>query len=123
MQLTITPTVEPETASDDVTRHLVETVKSKEGGDALCEFLSENLKTPLKIDRVSHCSVLIDFIISDFTELENIKLLSDTGVLTNLVTYHLVTPELLAECAASKIIFKTIFDEASYTRLMEYSRG
>ena len=122
MQLTITPTAEPETASDDVTRHLVEKVKSK-GGDDLCEFLSENLNTPLKIDKVSQGSVLIDFIISDFTELENIKSLSDTGVLTNLVTYHLVTPELLAECAASKIIFKTIFVEASYTRLMEYSRG
>ena len=123
MQLTITPTVEPETASDDVTRHLVEKVKSKGGGDALSEFLSENLNTPLKIDKVSQGSVLIDFIISDFTELENIKSLSDTGVLTNLVTYHLVTPELLAECAASKIIFKTIFVEASYTRLMEYSTG
>ena len=55
------------------------------------------------MDEVYKCNVIIDLRLKDYTELENIKSLSDGEVLTFIFESLLLTPDYLSTCLAKEI--------------------
>ena len=89
----------------------------------LSKDLSEELDTELEVDKVYEGSVMIELKIKDYTELENIKSLSDTGVLSNIFGILLLTAEYMTSCLADKVYIDATVDDTSYQDLMAYARG
>ena len=91
--------------------------------EKLSKDLSEELDTKLEVDKVYKGSVIIELRLKDYTELENIKSLSDTGVLSNIFGYLLLTSEYKTSCQADKIHIDAKVDDWSYQALMTHARG
>ena len=91
--------------------------------EKLSKDLSDELDTDLVVDKVYIGSVVMELIIKDYTELENIKSLSDTGVLSNIFGSLLLTPEYLSSCLADKVHIDAKVDDGSYQSMMAYARG
>ena len=75
------------------------------------------------MDEVYKCSVIIDLRLKDYTELENIKSLSDGGVLTYIFESLLLTPEYLSTCLAKDgdSYIGAIVADRSYQDLIAYA--
>ena len=89
----------------------------------LSKDLSEELDTELEIDKVYKGSVIIELKMKDYTELENVKSLSDTGVLSNIFGSLLLTSDYLSLCRADKVHIDAKVDDRSYQALIAYARG
>ena len=92
----------------------------------LSKDLSNKLYTELEVDKVykhDNGGVIIELLIKEFTELENIKSLSETGVLSHIFGSLLLIPEYLSSCLADKVHIDAKVDDRSFQALMAYARG
>ena len=89
----------------------------------LSKDLSDELDTELEVDKVYRGSVMVELRLKDYTELENIKSLSDTGVLSNIFGSLLLTSDYLSLCQDDKVHIDAKVDDRSYQALMAYARG
>ena len=119
--------VEPENEENkhDATDTLCSYLSDSSVQEKLTKDLSEELNTELhvEVDKVYEGSVMIDLRLKDYTELENIKYQSDTGVLSNIFGSLLLTPEYLSSCLADKVHIDAKVDDRSYQALMAFARG
>ena len=107
----------------DATEKLYNKLRRSPVQKQLSKDLSEELDTELEIDKVYRGSVVMELIMKDYTELENIKSLSDTGVLSNIFGSLLLTSDYLSSCLADKVHIDAKLDDRSYQALMAYARG
>ena len=107
----------------DATDKLYSYLKKPPVQKELSKHLSKKLNTELEVDDVNKGCVIIDLRLKDYTELENIKSLSDTGVLSTIFGSRLLTPEYLSTCLAKKIYIGAKVDDRSYQELMAYATG
>ena len=107
----------------DATENLHSYLSHSSVQEKLSKDLSDELDTELVVDKVYKGSVIIELKMKYYTELENIKSLSDTGVLSNIFGSLLVTSDYLSSCQADKVHIDAEVDDMSYKALMEYARG
>ena len=117
--------VEPDSNvyKDNATNKLYNKLRLSSVKKQLSIDLSKKLHTRLEVDNVYSGSVMIELRLKDYTELENIKSLSDTGVLSNIFGSLLLTPDYKSSCLADKVYIDARVDDRSYQALMEYARG
>ena len=87
------------------------------------EQLSKKLNTELEVCKIAEGNVMIELVIKNFEQIENIKSLSDTGVLSNIFGSLLLTPKYLSSYLAEKIYIRAKVDDSSYHDLMKYVKG
>ena len=114
---------ENEVNKQDATDKLYSYLSQSSVQEKLSKDLSDELDTDLVVDKVYIGSVVIELRLKDFTELENIKSLSDTGVLSNIFGYLLLTDEYKSSCQADKVHIDAIVDDGSYQALMARAKG
>ena len=114
---------ENEVNKQDATDKLYSYLSQSSVQEKLSKDLSEELDTKLEIDKVNKGSVIIELRLKDYKELENIKSLSDTGVLSNIFGYLLLTNEYKSSCLADKVHIDAIVDDGSYQALMARAKG
>ena len=107
----------------NATENLYNNLRRSSVQKQLSKDLSEELDAELEVDKVYKGSVIIELKMKDYTELENIKSLSDTGVLSNIFGFLLLTPEYMASCKADQVHIDAKLDDRSYQSLMAYARG
>ena len=117
--------VEPDSEinKQDATDNLYSYVRQFSVQKQLSKDISEELDTELEVDKVCKRGVIIELKMKDYTELENIKSLSDTGVLSNIFGSLLLTPEYMASCKADKVHIDAKVENRSYHSLMAFARG
>ena len=117
--------VEPDSEinKQDATEKLYNNLRRSTIQKQLSKDLSDELDTELEVDKVYKGSVMIELRLKDYTELENIKSLSDTGVLSNIFGSLLLTSDYLSSCLSDKVHVDAKVDDRSYQALMAYSRG
>ena len=117
--------VEPDSEinKQDATESLYNSLRRSSVQKQLSKDLSEELDTELEVDKVYRGSVMVELRLKDYTELENIKSLSDTGVLSNIFGSLLLTSDYLSLCRADKVHIDAKVDDRSYQALMAYARG
>ena len=107
----------------DATDKLYSYLKKPHVQKELSKRLSKKLNTELEVDDVNKGCVIIDLRLKDYTELENIKSLSDNGVLSTIFGSLLLTAEYLSTCLAEKVYIGAKVDYGSYQDLMAYATG
>ena len=117
--------VEPDTEinKQDATDKLYSYLSDSSVQNQLSIELSDEFDTELEVDKVYKGSVMIELRLKDYTELENFKSLSDTGVLSNIFGSLLLTSDYLSLCRADKVHIDAKVDDRSYQALMAYARG
>ena len=107
----------------DATNQLYSYLSHSSVQEKLSKDISEELDTALEVDKVYIGSVVIELRLKDYTELENIKSLSDTGVLSNIFGSLLLTSDYLSLCQADKVHIDAKVDDGSFQALMAYAKG
>ena len=107
----------------DATNNLYSYLSHSSVQERLSEDLSDELDTDLEVDKVYKGSIVMELLMKDYTELENIKSMSDTGVLSNIFGSLLLTSDYLSSCLADKVHIDAKVDDGSFQALMAYARG
>ena len=117
--------VEPDNQEnkEDATNNLYGYLSNSSVQEQLSKDLSKKLNTELEVCKIDTGSVVIELGIKNFEQIENIKSLSDTGVLSNIFGSLFLTPKYLSSCLAEKIYIRAKVDDRSYHDLMTYAKG
>ena len=102
--------------------NLLTVLSSEEVKSELSEALSGKLYTHTKLTHVRVGSIRVDMILGDLSRVENLKELSDKGVLSNIMDNILMTPEFIESCQAGDVVIEdvaieVVLDEKSYQRI------
>ena len=120
--IAIVTTPDTDVAKQKVSEELMENINSDDG-KSFGKYLSDKVDMDLQMEQINLGSIHIDWRVAELSELENIKSLSDTGVLSNIVTYFLIKRPLLAKCDVKRVFLKTVVTEESYEALLKFAEG
>ena len=129
LKLKLNTMVEPDSEinNQDATDQLYRYLSSQSVQNQLSEDLSKKLDTELQVYNIDKASVMIELIMKNFEKIENIKSLSDTGVLSNILGSLLLTPKYMSLCKTTymyKVLcIDAMVDDMSYKDLMAYAKG
>ena len=129
LKLKLDTMVEPDSKinNQDATDQLYRYLSSPSVQNQLSIDLSKKLDTELQVYNIDKASVMIELIMKNFEKIENIKSLSDTGVLSNILGSLLLTPKYMSLCKTTymyKVLcIDAMVDDMSYKDLMAYAKG
>ena len=96
---------------------LYTSLKSKGAVSYLSQNMSRELDAKVELNNVRLGSIKMDLFLCDMSNLEEIKELSDTGVLSNIVDSILMTPKFIESCGAEDVSLDVMIEEESYQQV------
>ena len=118
-------TTHPESTENtqNATDQLYSVLDSPGARQSLSQYLTEETDIDLSVHRIVRGSFFIDLKMKDYLELEEIKYLSDQGVLSIMLNFYLITKDFLQSCLAESVKLNVTVDIVSYQALLAFARG
>ena len=125
LRLSVEVSAEPDSPSNtrqalDLLYERLDTTRARQ---RLTQYLVEETDVDLSVCRISRGSLFIDVKITDYSQLEEIKYLSDQGVLSNMLNYYLITEDFKQTCQAETVKLQVTVDIVSFQALTAFARG
>ena len=97
--------------------------KSKIDDGSLSEAISNLTNVKMTVEDVTMSCLLFHIKLLDPSEIPYLKNLSDTGALTNLIEYALISDEFLSRCQAEQVSLEVKIDETSFESVQKTITG
>ena len=123
LRVTVQPTPNTDRALCDAEEKLFELTKSKIDDGSLSENITNLTNVKMTVDEVTMSCVLLHVKLLDPSEIPYLKNLSDTGALTNVIEYALISDEFLTRCQAEQVSLEVKIDEHSFELLQRGITG
>ena len=123
LRVTVQPTPNTDTALQDAETRLLELTKSKIDDGSLSEDITKLTNVKMNVEDVTMSCLLLHIKLFDPTQIPYLKNLDDTGALTNLMEYILISDEFLSRCQAEQVSLEVKIDKTSVELLQEIITG
>ena len=123
LRVTVEPTPNTDTALQDAETRLLELTKSKIDDGSLSEDITNLTNVKMSVEDVTMSCLLLHIKLIDPYQIPYLKNLDDTGALTNLMEYILISDEFLSRCQAEQVSLEVKIDKTSVELLQKIITG